>query len=78
MFTVLKVRVRGEVKEFEMPGATTVEYAAMRVAEDYGYDPTDGRFVLGLALATSHEPLDPQMIVADISGPVECYRRRRR
>lgn len=55
---------------FEMPGATTVRYAAKRVAEGFGYDPEDPTMEYKLLLVQSGDPLDPGDVIADYD---QCY-----
>ena len=70
MFTRLTVIVnrRGQQQDFEMPSATTVSYAALRVAESRGFDSEITPCCLGDP--ATGQPLDSSLTVADLKGPV--------
>ena len=53
-------------RSLDMPGATTVGYAAMRVAQELGHDPEDPRYIWGLAIKDT--VLDTDAIIGDFDG----------
>ena len=68
-FVTLKVKIAsGEGREVEMPGATSADYAAMRVADTFGFDSDDGRHVFLLVDSETMDPIPPDLVAAELEG----------